>query len=251
MSLEDPYFVVRNEVQGALGESQQSYRRWQELYANKTTQGGQEYEWLKNKLLNSLKSIDWDLEDLSETISVVESNPAKFRLTEQEINERKNFIYSSKDAVKKIKDHIGSAEVRTQEETVSRDKLVGAVQPKTKGKYAKLDNELESANSQFIADQQQQQQMEVAAQDVQLEMVGQSMKVLKNMGQEMNSELQVQNQMLDEFVGEVDQTQSRLDWTLLRLEKVMRLTTDRRQMCIIFALLVMLVVIVLLFAFTL
>lgn len=57
--------------------------------------------------------------------------------------------------------------------------------------------------------------------------------------------------MLDEFVGEVDQTQSRLDWTLLRLGKVMRLTTDKRQMCIIFALLFMIIVIVFLFVFTL
>ena len=149
---------ICSEVQGAIGEAQQSYRRWQELYANKTTQGGQEYEWLKSKLQNSLKSIDWDLEDLSETIGVVECNPVKFRLTVQEIEERKNFVHSSKDAIKKIKDHLSSAEVRTKEEEVTRSRLVGQ-QPKSKGKYAKLDNELETGNEQYIDDQQQQQQV--------------------------------------------------------------------------------------------
>ena len=42
--------------------------------------------------LLSLRSIEWDLEDLEETVQIVEQNPRKFRLDINEIQERNRFI---------------------------------------------------------------------------------------------------------------------------------------------------------------
>ena len=43
----------------------------------------QEYEWTTKELRSALKSIEWDLEDLAETVTVVESTPNKFRVSEK------------------------------------------------------------------------------------------------------------------------------------------------------------------------
>ena len=40
------------------------YARWKDLFNNQATFGNPEYEWTTTELQNSLKSIEWDLEDL-------------------------------------------------------------------------------------------------------------------------------------------------------------------------------------------
>ena len=43
-------------------------------------------------LRNSLRSIKWDLEDLDDTIQIVEKNPAKFRIDVNDLTARKKFV---------------------------------------------------------------------------------------------------------------------------------------------------------------
>ncbi|MEQ2205272.1 hypothetical protein XENOCAPTIV_006773 [Xenoophorus captivus] len=58
-----------------------------------------ELDWSANELRNCLRAIDWDLEDLSETISIVESNPGKFKLGENELQERRDFVERTRKSV--------------------------------------------------------------------------------------------------------------------------------------------------------
>ena len=88
------------DVEQSLSNAQGLYSRWQGLLDDSAKAGGQECEWVANELRNVLKSIEWDLEDLTETVNIVESNPGKFRLSPQEIEQRKGFIYGTRDDVK-------------------------------------------------------------------------------------------------------------------------------------------------------
>ncbi|SPP73974.1 blast:Syntaxin-10 [Drosophila guanche] len=67
MSLEDPFFVVKDEVFKALNKTRGLYLRWRELGED----GGAEVEWTTTELRNSLRSIEWDLEDLEDTINIL------------------------------------------------------------------------------------------------------------------------------------------------------------------------------------
>lgn len=96
MSLEDPFFVVKeyaikctahilmqlsnlllppppfplcycSEVFKALNKTRGLYLRWRELGES----GGAEVEWTTTELRNSLRSIEWDLEDLEDTINIL------------------------------------------------------------------------------------------------------------------------------------------------------------------------------------
>ena len=57
---------------------------------------------------NSLRSIEWDVEDLEDTIQIVEKNPTKFRIDGAELAVRKGFIESTKEEVRRMKESLSS-----------------------------------------------------------------------------------------------------------------------------------------------
>ena len=108
-------------MQKAVNNVQTLYRRWQELLDNPRTVGKDEYNWTTNELRNNLRSIEWDLEDLDETVGIVEANPRKFNIDITEVNQRKQFIKQTRDNVNSIKEHMNSPAAKAKVENSSRD----------------------------------------------------------------------------------------------------------------------------------
>jgi hypothetical protein len=46
------------------------YDRWQELLKTTNTSQNDEFKWTTNQLRTGIKSIEWDLQDLEETIDI-------------------------------------------------------------------------------------------------------------------------------------------------------------------------------------
>ncbi|KAH3794325.1 hypothetical protein DPMN_147856 [Dreissena polymorpha] len=88
------------------------------------------YNWTTNELRNSLRSIDWDVEDLEET------NPKKFRIEVSELKERRDFIERTKSAVREMKSQMTSPQIRTTEDTNVRQQgvLQSLLNPKSPSK---------------------------------------------------------------------------------------------------------------------
>ena len=63
----------------------------------------EEREWAATELRNALRSIEWDLEDLDDTVQIVEKNPAKFRIDATELAVRKRFITETRGEVNRMK----------------------------------------------------------------------------------------------------------------------------------------------------
>lgn len=252
MSMEDPFFVVKGEVQKAVNTAQGLFQRWMELLQDPSAATREEIDWTTNELRNNLRSIEWDLEDLDETISIVEANPRKFNLDATELSIRKAFITSTRQVVRDMKDQMSTSSVQALAERKNRQALLGDSGSQnwssgTTDQYGRLDRELQLANSHFIEEQQAQQQLIVEQQDEQLELVSGSIGVLKNMSQRIGGELEEQAVMLDDFSHELESTQSRLDNVMKKLAKVSHMTSDRRQWCAIAILFVVLLVVLILF----
>ncbi|XP_007230059.1 syntaxin-10 [Astyanax mexicanus] len=244
MSMEDPFFVVKGEVQKALSRARGLFQRWEELLQEDTPISRDELDWSTNELRNCLRAIDWDLEDLHETISIVESNPGKFRLGENELQERRDFVERTRKAVQEMKEQLSSPSAVAQAEKKNRQALMsGPSQPR----HAGLEPHLVSANSRYIQEQQEQQQLIMQEQDEHLELVTGSIRVLKDMSNRIGDELDEQSVMLGEFSEEMEQTSSRMDSVLKKLEKVSHMTSSRRQWCAIGALVIILIVVLILF----
>ena len=62
---------ARSEVQKAVNTARGLYQRWCELLQESAVVGREELDWTTNELRNGLRSIEWDLEDLEETIDIL------------------------------------------------------------------------------------------------------------------------------------------------------------------------------------
>ncbi|XP_055287041.1 syntaxin-10 [Moschus berezovskii] len=246
MSLEDPFFVVRGEVQKAVNTARGLYQRWCELLQESAVVGREELDWTTNELRNGLRSVEWDLEDLEETIGIVEANPGKFKLPAGDLQERKVFVQRMREAVQEMKDHMVNPAAIAFMERNNREMLTG--KPATlKSSSDLLDASVVSPTSRCIEEQQATQQLILDQQDQQLEMVSGSISVLKHMSGRVEEELDEQGIMLDAFAQEMDHTQSRMDGVLRKMAKISHMTSDRRQWCAIAVLLGVLILVLVLF----
>lgn len=93
-----------SEVLKALLKTRDLYERWRLGEEGHVLRTQEEQEWAATELRNSLRSIEWDLEDLDDTVQIVEKNPAKFRIDPRELAERKGFIEQTRNEVKQMKE---------------------------------------------------------------------------------------------------------------------------------------------------
>jgi len=247
MSLEDPFFVVKDEVLKALTKTRGLYERWRGGEEGREFRTAEEQEWAATELKNSLRSIEWDLEDLEDTVQIVEKNPTKFRIDGAELAVRKGFIETTRDEVRQMKERISKP-------TEKNDRL-SAPQPSTQAqhsgggatKYSRLASEADSPHREFIVGMEQQEQI-IRRQDETLEIMTDSVGNIRSMSQHVANELDEQAVMLDEFGAEIEHADSKLDATMKKMAKVLHLSDDRRQWMAIGALSsAMVVVLVLIF----
>ncbi|XP_075392929.1 syntaxin-10 isoform X1 [Tenrec ecaudatus] len=191
MSFEDPFFVVRGEVQKAVNTARGLYQRWCELLQEGAGVGREELDWTTNELRNGLRSIEWDLEDLEETISIVEANPSKFKLPAGDLQERKVFVDRMREAVQEMRDHMVSPAAVAFMERNNREILAGKPAALTSHSDL-LDTSVVSASSRSMEEQQATQQLIMDQQDQQLDMVSGSIRVLKHMSGRVGEELDEQ-----------------------------------------------------------
>ncbi|PSN31361.1 hypothetical protein C0J52_23832, partial [Blattella germanica] len=193
------------EVCKALNKTRGLYRRWLELQEDTTNNVSKdELEWTTTELRNALRSIEWDLEDLEDTIDILfiifkffsRKNPTKFKIDNKELSSRRSFIDQTREEVKTMKDKMNISRGRDRDRTARQPLLENSPVrvPTTHGttKYSKLENELDSPNRQFLDDTLQQQNHIVRTQDEQLDMISDSIGTLKTVSRQIGSELDEQ-----------------------------------------------------------
>ncbi|XP_037082885.1 syntaxin-6-like [Pollicipes pollicipes] len=93
----------------------------------------------------------------------------------------------------------------------------------------------------------QQQRRLAGRQDEQLERIGASVGTLRTMSRQIGTEVDEQNVMIEDISHDVDSAQGKMETTMNKMAKVLRITNDRRQWTAIAVLSGILVIVVLLF----
>jgi syntaxin 6 len=106
----------------ALNKTRGLYLRWREL--SDTNGSTAEIEWTTTELRNALRSIEWDLEDLEDTIAIVEKNPNKFKIDNRELASRRNFIDATRDEVKSMKEKMSINRRTIDQDITARQPLL-------------------------------------------------------------------------------------------------------------------------------
>ncbi|XP_077183386.1 syntaxin-10 isoform X3 [Paroedura picta] len=213
---------TNSEVQKAVNSVWGLYQRWCQLLQEAHGISKEEFDWTTNELRNSLRSIDWDLEDLEETICIVESNPCKFKIEPSEVAARRAFVTDMQGSVKEIWDHISSPTAQAILERKNREMPSGSSE-----RCQLLDAEgLSTVDSHALEEQQLHQKLIIDAQDEQLELVSGSIGVLKYMSGQVGEELDEQAVMLEDFTHETDSTHSQMDGVLLKMARLSHITSE-------------------------
>eukprot|EP01104_Vermistella_antarctica_P020130 TRINITY_DN83_c0_g1_i1.p1 TRINITY_DN83_c0_g1~~TRINITY_DN83_c0_g1_i1.p1 ORF type:complete len:255 (-),score=52.93 TRINITY_DN83_c0_g1_i1:107-871(-) len=231
--MNDPFYVVKSEVEQAVSGVQALFERWQQL----VTSGGvgtDEFQWTTNELKSGLESIGWDVQELEETVSIVEKDPQRFNIDDAEIRSRKDFISATKGRVGQIESEIANprrsqAARNMKNGDVNRQSKNDLMAGATNGgdRFSKLDNAIQGDNQKFIEDQTQQQQMIMRQQDGDLDELHDSVQVLAAMSQDMHNEFTLQEGIMDEYSNEVDNTQARMKRTLRKVDKLLDQMSER------------------------
>jgi len=239
MSMQDPFYVVKEEVQQSVQGVTALYERWQDLLNNTNTATNEEFKWTTNELKTGLRSIDWDVTDLEETVGIVESNKSRFPIDETELNVRKQFIQTTKQKIQSIKEDMLSTRTRGKMEKDQKDLLM--VQKKPESKFTKLQDAYEADNQDYIDNQTQRQEQIVRDQDQHLDQLGQTVGVLKKMGETINEELRVHDELITGLDADITRVDSGLKGAVKRVNAILDSTKDSTQMCIIVFLIIALV----------
>ncbi|XP_054276023.1 syntaxin-6-like [Macrosteles quadrilineatus] len=251
MTFEDPFFVVKEEVSKALNKTRGLYRRWLELQEDIVSNiTKEELEWTTTELRNALRSIEWDLEDLEDTIGIVEKNPTKFKIDNKELTSRKNFIEQTREEVRCMKEKMNFTRGRDRDRTARQPLLenspVRVATSHGTTKYSKLENEADSPQRHFLDSTLAQQNQLINGQDDTMERISHTIGSLKTVSRQIGSELDEQAVMLDDFGTEMENTESKLDSTMKKVAKVLHMSNDRRQWIAIAVLSCILLVVVML-----
>ncbi|XP_027193865.1 uncharacterized protein LOC113788588 [Dermatophagoides pteronyssinus] len=150
MSLEDPFLIVQNEVFDALHKLRNNFTRWTELQSNPNELSREDYSAFVTELKNGLKSIQWDLDELEESLENGERGTA---LDGNELTKRKSFINKTRDEIQSMTEQLtkGNNIFKKVDYTINfgSQQLPG----QTGTKYYRLINEPESsANAKLTFD---------------------------------------------------------------------------------------------------
>jgi chromosome segregation ATPase len=225
MSIEDPYFVVRDEVSSAVSSCETKLGEWRNLMEAQMPSGSRARE-LTSELRSNVRSAEWDLEDLEESVSVVKNNPQRFGLDLGELDLRATFIRDSRLKLQSMKNEIEGPHVN--ERLLAMESMP---KPNTSfGRSSRFQNNSYENPSYGRFSQQQQQLMR--EQDGELDQIGKNVGQLKQISRAIGNELDDQAILIENLSAEVDSAHGRMNATLAKIQRVtrrIRLSTDRRQ----------------------
>ncbi|CAG5111854.1 Oidioi.mRNA.OKI2018_I69.chr2.g6125.t1.cds [Oikopleura dioica] len=220
MSIEDPYFVVRDDVAKAVDSCEKRVVEWRRIMEGTST--SVKARNITSELRSAVRSAEWDLEDLEESVKVVENNPSRFGIADDELRERKSFIVRIRNSLADMKSELEAPDVN--ERLLAMDSSPHVTINVNNSRYGNSNPAFRDNNGGYS-----QQSQLLQEQDGQLELVSNNVRVLNQISRAIGDELDDQGQLLDNLGNEIDSAQSRMNATLSKIQRVTRLSTDRRQ----------------------
>lgn len=157
---------------------------------------------------NELSTLEWDVQDLREAVSVAGEDPERFGLTNEEVRRRSELVDALERRLRAIDERIAPTAV---------------------------ENGGENAHAEFKHGEAAIQMQVVREQDEQLGELAIAVERIGAMGKGINEELEEQGEMLDDLGHSFENTRSRMRDVHRRLA-VFAAETGRGQLCTIVAL---------------
>ncbi|PHH61883.1 hypothetical protein CDD81_7747 [Ophiocordyceps australis] len=239
---EDPFLQVQQDVISQLSSTRSLFSSYLRIRSLSTSASSPELIAARSDLESALSSLVDDLADLVASVQAVESNPAQYGLSTQEVSRRSRLV---QDVGAQVDD--------------MRDELTKVLDASTSSQPPGASSSLPDANSFAVsgadaddpyAEFEQTQQVEMMRQqDEHLDGVFQTVGSLRRQADDMGRELEEQHEMLEIVDNTATRVGSRLQNGMQKLQYVMRKNEDRWSSCcialLIFVLILLLVLLLL------
>ncbi|KAG9313640.1 t-SNARE [Chiua virens] len=235
----DPYHVVQQEIQSSLQTASTLRASYIRIRSMARSEGSEELMWARNELKATLASLEADLEDLEESVRVVESTgPRLFNLDEAEVVKRRKYVSRVRREIKSMRAEVEdttSQGLRPQNavsDSGGPDMQQRAIHPAVTIKRTTTSNGLVKNGRHLM----------IAEQDHTMESISGTLSTLAQQAGLMGQEIGQHNEMLDDLERGVDRTDSKLDSAMRKMKKFIRDTEDTKSgWCITFLIIVLVV----------
>ncbi|XP_062077747.1 syntaxin-61 isoform X1 [Humulus lupulus] len=245
-SAQDPFYVVKEEIQESIDKLHSSFHHWERIPANT----GEQVH-LAKELLASCGSIEWQVDELDKTIAVAARDPALYGIDETELGKRRRWTSNARTQVSTVKKALTRGKETNGTGTTSanamRRELMKLPHPFGTDRpdpYSANDND------DFIASESDRQLLLIKQQDEELDELSASVQRIGGVGLTIHEELLQQEKIIDELGTEMDSTSNRLDFVQKKVAMVMKKAGAKGQIMMILFLVVLFIILFVLVFFT-
>ncbi len=206
-----------------------------------------------HELQDDVEGLKYMLGEIKRSVDTASRNPNRFKLTNVEIQGRRQWMDTAGQRVELLRSQVWQlARVNSSVGTGAQDNRRDhrdhrdhrdqpRDQPRDQGGETKPGRPPDS----FIASETRQQQQMIHRQDEELDVLGEHVLRIGELGKEMGHELDAQGELLDEFGYEMMGTQTRLAAAQRKVQHVLDRAGTKGQLVIIAVLVVVMVVLLL------
>ncbi|KAM3485630.1 hypothetical protein MY8738_001160 [Beauveria namnaoensis] len=235
---EDPFLQVQQDVLSQLSSARPLFASYLRIRSLASAATSPELASARADLEAALSALAEDLSDLVASVAAVESSPAAYGLSAEEVARRKRLVQE-----------VGG-EVDDMREELQR-KLASGGGGGTSDPAMARGGEQQQEEEDSYAEFEQQQQLEMMRdQDQHLDGVFQTVGNLRRQADDMGRELEEQHEMLEVVDSVADRVGGRLQNGMSKLQTVIRRNEDRYSSCciavLIFVLILLLVLLLIL-----
>ncbi|CAN1857409.1 SYP61 [Linum perenne] len=198
-SSQDPFFIVKQEIQDSIDKLLSTFQRWERLSSNT----GEQLNLTKELLANS-ESIEWKVDELDKAISVAARDPSLYGIDHGEVENRRRWTSSARTQVGNVKRSVVAG--REGMNGMRRELMrLQDSQPTVGSNHYDDDDD-------FIQSESDRQLLLIRQQDEELDELSASVERMGGVGLTIHEELLSQERIIDDLGNEMDSTSNRLDF---------------------------------------
>ncbi|KAF9672401.1 hypothetical protein SADUNF_Sadunf11G0037900 [Salix dunnii] len=235
-SVQDPFYIVKEEIQESIDKLQSSFHQWERISCDT---GAQVH--LTKELLAACESIEWQIyfdrkvDELDKAISVAARDPSWYGIDEAELEKRRRWTATARTQVGNAR----KAVVAGREVNISvRRELMRMPNSQQTDKS----NQYTQDNDDLIQSESDRQVLLIKQQDEELDELSASVERIGGVGLTIHEELLAQEKIIDDLGMEMDSTSNRLDFVQKKVAMVMKKASAKGQLMMILFLVVLFII---------
>lgn len=223
----DPFYVVKDKVQVLVKQLKLDYDKWKDLLENTNTSTNPDFGKASQAVKLSVKTIRMNLNDLSQTVAIVEKKRERFtNIDDEELASRKRFINDTKASVQDVQNTMTSERTKNK---IKSDRLV------KKPPASAVDRARDEDSNRYVEQKAQQAQLLEQKQDVVLDDMSAALARLGDVAMTIGTELESQDALLQDINDEMDEADDKMTMVMKKITKLLG-TSDWGKLCCILVL---------------